>query len=149
MWILGGLAFRSRQRIKQAFLVNGTILFRLVVLLVIVLSTCVAQADPMKAVKGIPIVLHMEGNPSTGHSWQLNKQQSRGLEAVRLRALGWKDASSVERSPVVGAPKVFSVEVTPIQAEMVFLVYEYRRSWEDQPAEKQERFEIKITDAER
>lgn len=124
----------------------GTIPLNLLVFFVIALSTCIAKAEPVKAVTGKPIVLRMDGNPTTGYSWLLNEKKSRGLSAIRVRVLGWSDPLSGKNSTAVGESKIFSVEVAPVRPEIVVLVYEYRRIWEEKPAAKQKTFEIRIDD---
>lgn len=103
-----------------------------------------AMAQPIDAKAGKPVTLHLDGNPSTGYTWQLVEDESSGLDLVELQDLGWSKAE--DSSAKVGSPQVLSIEVTPLQAGDATLVYGYLRPWEDEPPAETQSFEIHISD---
>ena len=102
------------------------------------------MAESIDAVVGESVTLELQGNPSTGYTWQLMEDKSSGLDLVEWIDLGWSKAE--DGSSKVGAPQVLSVDVTPVRVGNAKLVYGYHRPWEDQPPAETRSFEIHIKD---
>jgi inhibitor of cysteine peptidase len=63
---------------------------------------------------GEPREFQLEGNPSTGYTWQLDGAASDGLDLVELKPLGYASRKK-ERPVVVGAPAPFLVRLTCVK----------------------------------
>jgi predicted secreted protein len=83
--------------------------------------------------------VELDGNPSTGYSWQLDDGASEGGELVKVEDLGYvkRELKPGER-PVLGAPSKYQFRVTGLEAGAVKLVFNYVRGRETTPGKTQE-----------
>ncbi len=83
--------------------------------------------------------VELDGNPSTGYSWQLDDGASEGGELVKVEDLGYvkRELKPGER-PVLGAPSKYQFRVTGLEAGAVKLVFNYVRGRETAPGKTQE-----------
>lgn len=94
-------------------------------LLVTALVTGGAEARTSRTVKiGDTVTFELAGNPSTGYRWNLKEPKSTGLDAVRVKAVGYKSTASGGRV-VVGAPAPFLFQITCVKAGSAQLFFEY------------------------
>jgi inhibitor of cysteine peptidase len=84
-------------------------------------------------------IVELDGNPSTGYSWQLDDGASEGGELVKVEDLGYvkRELKPGER-PVLGAPSKYQFRVTGLEAGAVKLVFNYVRAHEAAPGKTQE-----------
>lgn len=65
----------------------------------------------------------LEGNPSTGYKWVLNKTTSTGLESVEVEPLGY--GPSEGKAGMVGTPAPFKFRITCIKTGSANLFFDY------------------------
>ena len=65
----------------------------------------------------------LDGNPSTGYTWQLEKEQSSGLDVVEVTSLGY--TGQAEGTQVLGAPEKFAFRIKSLKAGDAHLVFGY------------------------
>ena len=86
----------------------------------------------------------LEGNPSTGYRWQVNKAASIGLGLIKLEALGYTDSRKTKPGKV-GAPAPFKFRITGLKSGSTRLIFDYSRPWEQRPPNTQRTIELTIS----
>lgn len=86
----------------------------------------------------------LEGNPSTGYQWRVNKAASSGLGLIRLDSVGYT-ADRKTKPERVGVSAPFKFRVTGLKPGRARLVLDYSRPWERKPPNTQRSFEMTIS----
>ena len=84
----------------------------------------------------------LEGNPSTGYQWRVNKAASTGLGLIRLESLGYANSRKTKPGKV-GAPAPFKFRITGLKPGSTRLVFDYSRAWEQRPPNTQRTIELR------
>jgi inhibitor of cysteine peptidase len=90
-----------------------------------------AEADKASAV-GDNYVISLQGNPSTGYRWRLDRTRSQNLALVKVEDLGYAAAKQTGK-PMVGAAATYHFRVTLLATGTANLAFEYVRPWEGKP----------------
>ncbi|MGE0737486.1 MAG: protease inhibitor I42 family protein [Alphaproteobacteria bacterium] len=91
----------------------------------IVLGSSVVDARTERTVRvGNAFDFQLDGNPSTGYRWQLNKVTSSGLDIVRVESLGYQSKPSAGKV-VVGQPAPFVFRIACVKAGFAHLIFDY------------------------
>ena len=85
---------------------------------------------------GQTLVISLEGNPTTGYTWEVDK-----VDEGVLRQVG--EAEFEPESDAVGAGGVQILHFEPVSSGQTSLDLVYHRSWEDE--QPQETFSIQVT----
>ncbi len=126
--------------------------FTSILFLVVLLSACSAQAsaqtgprhltqkDAGKTVSlqaGDNLVIELEGNPSTGYSWETASQNLKTLKQA-----GEPEIKAADQK-LIGAPQMILLHFTATNAGQETLKLVYHRSWEKN-TEPAKTFEVNI-----
>lgn len=77
---------------------------------------------------GGTLVLKLPGNPRAGYKWQLNAEQSRGLDIVDVKQIGWILAPE-GRSMFFRKESILNVAVQAKSPGEASLAFDYFRTW--------------------
>jgi inhibitor of cysteine peptidase len=96
----------------------------------------------MKDVKTIKVgdtfTIELEGNPTTGYTWEINLP-SEYAQIINLIDIYWKKQNSL-----VGGPSIQYFVFEALSQGLLTLVFRYRRSWEKDNPLKERTFHIRI-----
>lgn len=82
-------------------------------------------------------MIELEGNPTTGFTWVYNLSQNDIVTIEEKQTYLGKDN-------VDGAPSKFEYTITSAKPGKTTLTFEYKRIWEDFPAEKTLTYQIEV-----
>lgn len=106
---------------KAARLLGATLTLSAMVFTMLAM-TAPSEAGAKRTLRlGNSMEFQLEGNPSTGYTWQLNQENSEGLDLVEVIALGYGESES----DLVGAPAPYVFRITCIAAGFAHLVFDY------------------------
>jgi predicted secreted protein len=78
---------------------------------------------------GETILLKLPGNPDAGYKWQLNGEESSGLDLVSVDQVGWIIAKKSGGSVFFSTPSVLNVAIRAKEAGVAKLRFDYVRNW--------------------
>jgi predicted secreted protein len=82
--------------------------------------------------KGSSWEFHIQGNPSTGYVWRLNKGKSENLAIVKVEDLGY-GAPEAQGKKKLGRPAPYRFRITGLSPGFAKLHFEYLRPWVGDP----------------
>lgn len=89
-------------------------------------------------------MVELDGNPSTGYTWNLTEPQKDNAPALVTMSYG-SVPDADEENPCCGAPCPTLVKMTGVRAGAVSFTLEYKRVWEtDTPAWKTRTFVVVV-----
>ena len=101
------------------------------------ISSCVSSKTGFSKAETAQIVL--DGNPTTGYSWEYSETQKGIVEiSEKIEYTG--------KGNIVGAPSVFTYTIRPVKAGSTELRFKYRRSWENVPAAEEKNFRVEVSE---
>ncbi|MBO4318976.1 MAG: protease inhibitor I42 family protein [Treponema sp.] len=81
--------------------------------------------------------IEMEGNPTTGYTWVYTiEDESIVCLEQKTKYLGSRNMS--------GAPSLFTYTVISLKPGTTKITFEYKRPWEDKPAEKTKTYTVTV-----
>ena len=84
--------------------------------------------------------IEMEGNPTTGYTWVYEiEDESIIFVDEKIKYLGAKN--------MVGAPSLFTYTITSRKPGSTELRFEYKRPWEDKPAEETKTYTVTVDES--
>jgi len=99
---------------------------------------CAQQSASKEATGSKVATIQMEGNPTTGYTWQKNIEPE---DVVKIS----EKAESMGKPGMVGAPSMFTYEFEGLKEGEATVTFSYARSWEkDVPPIKTRTFRVKI-----
>lgn len=123
--------------------IGKTVVALILMTLAIVYAPIEARAQRVLRV-GESWAFELEGNPSTGYQWRLNKAASTGLALIRLESLGYTNSRKTKPGRV-GAPAPFKFRITGLKPGRTRVVIDYLRPWEQKPPNTQRTIELTIS----
>ncbi len=105
-------------------------MLKLAALLAGLLLSLAAEAGAIRLEPGEPRVVEFEENPSTGYSWRIDDEASRGLDVVAI-----EDNGHMRGASRPGAPGLHRWTLRARRSGRATLKFDYRRPWEPAPIE--------------
>ena len=124
-------------------LIGKTVVALILMTLAIGYAPTEARAQRVLSV-GESWAFELEGNPSTGYQWRVNKAASTGLGLIRLESLGYTNSRKTKPGRVA-APASFKFRITGLRPGRTRLVLDYLRPWEQKPPNAQRTIELMIS----
>lgn len=98
----------------------------------------------IEATVGKTVILVLEGNPTTGYTWQARiPRRERSL--ISVDGCAWQAKAGTPKR-MVGAPRIYSCRITPLRPGNATITFRYLRPWEKtntRPKTKTYLFKIK------
>lgn len=101
-------------------------------------------AEMVQAQAGIPFVIRLQANPSTGYRWRLDRNASTGLDKVRIRDLGTATAQTDGNRGMIGTPATHRWRSEPVASAQLRLEMIYSHPWENKPPTRRKTYNIEI-----
>lgn len=115
-------------------------------------ACAVAQAEPSAPAEHITLrvgetsTISLEGNPTTGYTWNLAEPQKENAPVLVTMSYG-RVPDEDEENPCCGAPCPTIVKMTGVHAGAASFTLEYKRVWEtDTPALHTRTFVVTVTE---
>lgn len=115
-------------------------------------ACAVAQAEPAAPAEHITLrvgetsTISLEGNPTTGYTWNLAEPQKENAPVLVTLSYG-RVPDEDEENPCCGAPCPTIVKMTGVHAGAASFTLEYKRVWETgTPAMRTRTFVVTVTE---
>lgn len=113
------------------------------IVLLLAYGAATAGAIALTAEPGTPLVIELEGNPSTGYAWDY-RLAGASARLVRVEECGWHERADADEKRM-GRSKIFRCRIIPLEAGEAEITFVYRRSWEtDKPPRRRRSYRIRI-----
>ena len=103
-----------------------------------------AARTVIDATVGKTVILALEGNPTTGYTWQARiPRKERSL--ISVDGCAWQAKAGTPKR-MVGTPRIYSCRITPLRPGNATITFRYLRPWEKtnaRPKTKTYLFKIK------